>query len=599
MPVQKKSILTVTAPAVLILLMMLVVSACAVSGGTDAAQASSDTTASLADELPEPLPEAGSQPEEVTAAMTADEMYRVMSAELQGSDGDIIAALSNYLEAALLSDDPKIAKRVTVLSARARSWQHAAMAANRWQVLDPNNIEATRTLAAAHIFTGNYKAAAYQLDHLYTQVEGTEAEKWQHITGVLARSASTENARDLLQQLIDKYQLNGNTPAVATGKLAQSQLAAKLGDMPLAMQLGQEAALGLKDDAQAQLWVGRLFIASEKLPESTRYFQRAWEINPTEEEIAMAYAEVLHRQDNTVKANTVLAGLAQTDRVLLNRIVFATVERDQPRAERLFHQMEDSVDRDQPSHAMRMARAADLIGLPAEARSWYARVPESAEAWLAARLRLAVLVAISDGLEQGRAVLTALKNNQDTNVVEQAWLADTQLLQQAQQPEAAAESLRSGLLQQPDSVPLNYSLGLLMAQAGDVAAAEELFRKVLSLQPNNPTALNALGYTLTDLTDRHAEALGYIQRALELQPDDVSVIDSMGWVLYRLGRNTEALVYLKQAYLLDDNPEIAAHLVEVLWKSGQLAAAKALFNKARAESKDDPILLKTGQRLGL
>lgn len=595
MPVQKKSILTVTAPAVLILLMLTVVSACAVSGGAKTTPVLPEDTQAIV----EGQPTTSTQPEKITDAMTADEMYRVMSAELQGSDGDIAAALSNYLEAAFLSDDPKIAKRVTVLSVRAHSWQHAAMAADRWQVLDPENIEATRALAAAHTYTGNYKAAAYQLDRLYNQTEGTEAEKWQQITGVLARSASNEKARDLLQQLIDKYQLNGNTRAVATGKLAQSQLAAKLGDMPLAIQLGQEAAAYLKDDIQAQLWVGRLFIASAALPESTSYFKRAWELDPALEESAMAYAEVLHRQDNTVTANAVLAGLAQTDRVLINRIVFATLEQDQPRAERLFRQMDNSLDKDTPGHAMRMARAADLIKLPAEARIWYARVPEAADAWLAARLRLAVLVSISDGLEQGRAVLAPLKNNQQKDVAEQAWLADAQLLQQAQQPAAAVESLRSGLLQLPDSVPMNYSLGLLMAQAGDVDAAEELFRKVLSLQPNNPTALNALGYTLTDLTDRHAEALGYIQRALELQPDDVSVIDSMGWVLYKLERNAEALEYLKRAYVLDDNPEIAAHLVEVLWHSGQQAAARQLYYQALVVNQGDAVLLLTGQRLGL
>ncbi|MBE9550091.1 MAG: tetratricopeptide repeat protein [Proteobacteria bacterium] len=595
MPVQKKPILTVTATGVLFLLVLLAVSACAAPGGIDkdpqleeaveAVNIATDESTELSEKQPEP--------------MSADEMYRVIAAELEGSEGEVRAALSSYLEAALLSDDPEVAKRATLLSIRARSWQHAAMAADRWQVLDPGNLDATRALATAHISTGNYKAAAYQLDMLYKNTEGTETEKWQQVTAVLARSSSNENARDLLQQLIDKHQLNGDTRAVAMGKLAQSQLAAKLGDMTLAIQLGKEAAAGLVDDVPTQLWVGRLLIASGRLPDSTEYFKRAWAIDPSVEESAMAYAEILHRQKNTVSANKVLADLVQTDKVILNRLVFATLEKDPQRAEQLYYKMADSVDKDTSGHAIRMARAADLLMLIDEARHWYEQVPETDAAWVAARLRLSVLLTVSEGLDNGRAILEPLKNAEQAAVVEQAWLADSQLLQQAQKLPAATESLKRGLIRLPDSVPLNYSLGLLLAQSGDVDAAEVAFRKVLNLQPNNPAALNALGYTLTDQTDRHSEALGYIQRALELQPDDVSAIDSMGWVLFRLGRNVESLKYLKRAYQLDKNPEIVAHLVEVLWESGLQAEAKQVFYKARASGADDPVLLETGERLGL
>jgi len=595
MPVQKKPILTVTVTGVLFLLVLLAVSACAVPGGIDKDQQLEETVETLNTATDEATVLSKKQPE----PMSADEMYRVMAAELEGSEGEVRAALSSYLEAALLSDDPEVAKRATLLSVRARSWQHAAMAADRWQVLDPGNLNAARALATAHISTGNYKAAAYQLDMLYENTAGTETEKWQQVTAVLARSSSNENARDLLQQLIDKHQLDGDARAVAMGKLAQSQLAAKLGDMTLATQLGKEAAAGLQDDVPTQLWVGRLLIASGHLPDSTEYFKRAWTIDPTAEKSAMAYAEILHRQKNTVTANKVLADLVQTDKVILNRLVFATLEKDPQRAEQLYYKMADSVDKDTSGHAIRMARAADLVMLIDEARRWYAQVPETDDSWVAARLRLSVLLTSSEGLDKGRAILEPLKNAEQAVVVEQAWLADSQLLQQAQKLPAATESLKRGLIRLPDSVPLNYSLGLLLAQAGDVDAAEVVFRKVLNLQPNNPAALNALGYTLADQTDRHSEALGYIQRALELQPDDVSAIDSMGWVLFRLGRNAESLKYLKRAYQLDKNPEIVAHLVEVLWESGLRAEAKQVFYKARASGADDPVLLETGERLGL
>lgn len=96
----------------------------------------------------------------------------------------------------------------------------------------------------------------------------------------------------------------------------------------------------------------------------------------------------------------------------------------------------------------------------------------------------------------------------------------------------------------------------------------------------NAQALNALGYTLADRTDRYQEALGYIEQALALLPDDAAVLDSMGWVQFRLGDFTKALEFLRRAYQLNPDPEIAAHLSEVLWAAGQRDEAKNLARVA-------------------
>jgi Flp pilus assembly protein TadD len=128
--------------------------------------------------------------------------------------------------------------------------------------------------------------------------------------------------------------------------------------------------------------------------------------------------------------------------------------------------------------------------------------------------------------------------------------------------------------------------------------AENDLREIIAVQPNNAAAINALGYTLADLTDRYEEAEELILLAYEIQPDDASIIDSMGWISYRLGRLPEAESYLREAWKILRNPEVAAHLGEVLWMRGQKQEARSIWQIGTELEGDNEILLKTMQRFG-
>ena len=123
-------------------------------------------------------------------------------------------------------------------------------------------------------------------------------------------------------------------------------------------------------------------------------------------------------------------------------------------------------------------------------------------------------------------------------------------------------------------------------------------RAILVADPKNAQALNALGYTLADRTTRYPEALGYIEQALALLPGDAAVLDSMGWVQYRLGDHAKALDYLRRAYQANPDAEIAAHLVEVLWASGQREEAKKIWREALRKNPDSSHLLKLKEKFG-
>ena len=124
-------------------------------------------------------------------------------------------------------------------------------------------------------------------------------------------------------------------------------------------------------------------------------------------------------------------------------------------------------------------------------------------------------------------------------------------------------------------------------------------RQILNLNPGDANALNALGYTLANRTQRYAEAEQLIARALELDPEEPAILDSMGWVLYRLGDIEGALAYLTRAYALFPDPEVAAHLGEVLWVSGDTEEAKKIWQGALLKDPQHSVLHSTLERLGV
>ena len=145
---------------------------------------------------------------------------------------------------------------------------------------------------------------------------------------------------------------------------------------------------------------------------------------------------------------------------------------------------------------------------------------------------------------------------------------------------AELDAFARGLAAFADDPALLYARGLAWERRDDIPRAEADFRRILVSEPENVATLNALGYTLADRTTRYREALELIDRARVAEPDNPAIIDSYGWVLYRLGRSQEALVQLRRAYSMQKDPEIASHLAEVLWAGGERDEARRLFREA-------------------
>jgi tetratricopeptide (TPR) repeat protein len=237
---------------------------------------------------------------------------------------------------------------------------------------------------------------------------------------------------------------------------------------------------------------------------------------------------------------------------------------------------------------MGLGQAAESAKRPEEALDWYQRV-EGADR-LRAQMKIASLIAKRDGLDKGRAYLQGLEPGSQEDRVQMV-LIEAQLLRDAKAWQETYDMLSRAVETYPDSYEILYDRAMAAEKVNRIDVLEKDLRRVIELKPDYAHAYNALGYTLADRTNRLEEAYTLIEKAIKLSPEDPFILDSLGWVHYRLGNFPEALKHLKSAYVARPDPEIAAHLGEVLWKMGQRDEAKKVWKAALSDHPDHESLL--------
>jgi tetratricopeptide (TPR) repeat protein len=519
-------------------------------------------------------------------------MNHVFAAEVLGSEGDFSAAAAEYLEAALISEDPQIAQRATRIAVSAGEWQMVALASDRWAMLDPASLEARELAAGSRLRDGDYAGAEYRLAQILELTADNPPHGWKVVTALLAPASDHVRAGKVLENLLAEFDAGSNADA----QYARSQFAARLGDLDRAMEL-VDAAIAL-DPGRADLleWSGRIAVNLGQDELALERYRRAWRVKPEDPQVAMAYAELLKRKGDTTAGLDVLAQLPDSPQMRFARIVFALDAGDRQSAEALYAGFTEERYADAVDLAFNAAQSAELLDDPEGAIRWYGKV--TGEYALRATMRRAFLLAEQGDVSEARNLMTQLRLGGDARIKVQGYQAEAQILQQAGQAEEAMQVLDAALVELPDEFPLRYARALLAVGMGRVDLAEKDLRRAIAEDPDNAVAINALGYTLADLTDRYDEAEALIRLAYELQPDDPSVIDSMGWIAYRRGRLDEAERYLREAWHLLRNPEVAAHLGEVLWVRGYPDEARELWAEGLELEGDQRVLIDTMQRFG-
>jgi tetratricopeptide (TPR) repeat protein len=531
--------------------------------------------------VPERRPAA--EPDAVVAAL--------MAAEFAWQDGRRESAARHYVRAAGLSDDPAVAARAARVALIAGELALAREALARWRALDPAARDQREVEAGLALAEGQPDRAAAALDALLAP--GDEAGRT-----LVGRALLAAPRREDALALVERYCGRADLPGGAEPLALFGQVAQQLGDVVLAGRCA-ETATGRHPGAQAG-WVlaGQLAVARGDKAAAKAAFARALALEPTDRNLRLTYAAVLHRLNETAEAARTLGEVPPDDEVLAAQAAYAVAAGDTETI-RANHDALARLPTPRPSERLLLlGQMAELSGLPETALEWYRQVPEGPQ-YLDARFRIAVVHESQGRIDEALAVLAELRAGgiADDAKLAESWLLEAEIAERGGRSERAEAAYRAGLADLPDDRRLLYGLGLHLVARDRIDEALAIFGRLVERDPEDADALNALGYTMTDRTDRHEEARGYIERALALKPDSAAIIDSMGWVLYRLGRPAEALPHLERAFALEPNAEIGAHLGEVLWVLGRRAEARAIFDRARELEPDNAVLRETVERL--
>jgi tetratricopeptide (TPR) repeat protein len=546
--------------------------------------------------VPETVVEEKPAPPEVKLPdldLTPSLLYRFLLAEIAGQRGRLGDSATLHLEIARETRDPRIARRAAEIGLHARRTDIALEAARIWREADPDSPQARQTLISLLAAEGRHDELGDMVAALLVAEPAHLAQNLTHLNRLFARMRDRKAARALVDRLTEPHLER------AEAHYARAVAAHEAGDPPAALAAIRRAR-ELRPDwenaalAQAQMTTDRA-AAMALLDDFVAAYPKA-------REARLAYARALVNDKRYAEARRhfrVLLELGAADPAKNGDIVFAvavlSLQLDDAAAAEPY--LRKLVEIDHPE----ADKARFYLGQIAaegkrwdEALQWFDQVGHG-EHYLNARLHAANVLAKQDRLDAARRHLAETEAATPRERV-QLLLGEAQLLRDANRNADAHAVLAAALEKDPDQPELLYETALLAEKLGRPDELESRLRRLIELRPDHAHAHNALGYSLADRNIRLDEARMLIERAVELAPNDPFILDSQGWVLFRLGQAEAALDALQRAFGIRADPEIAAHLGEVLWAIGRRDEARATWDKARRAHPANEVLAETIKR---
>lgn len=519
-------------------------------------------------------------------------LLELLTAEIAGSRGQLEYSVQRYLEIAQTTRDTGIIERATRIALYAEDNDAARQAATLWLEIDPQSPSAHQIMGTLALQSGNEEAALRHFRTIIAEPGPLPPKLWL-IIGALQRIEDSDDIIRIMDEVMRDFNANNEIMlnyANVLMRLKKFDQAAAIyetlitGSPPSTEALRARLAIfeiaGIGSDAEQ--WLKEMLLATEGDMRRT---------------VRLHYSQILAQTGKLVQAIDQLEILIdeEPDRgeaLLSAGVLYLEVGRN---AEAM-HAFQALLEQEAFVH-----EASYFLGWLAEqqddtekARQWYGSVP-SGPRYPLAQIRLAVLQASHGELEQARLKLLQIYNESPAHR-NQAIQAEAELLVNGNRQEEALQVYDRAIGDGYNS-ELLYARALLAEKSDRLDLLESDLRKIVEREPDNAQALNALGYTLADKTNRYDEAYGLIKRALLLNPHNFYIIDSMGWVLYRLGRLEESAYYLRRSLDIKFDPVAAAHLAEVLWAQGKRREAQKFLNKAGRLFPDDETVQDTRTRL--
>ncbi len=517
-------------------------------------------------------------------------MFNILAAEMAAQHGDHGAAFDYYRRAANQSEHPAIAERGAKLSIHSQNVKQTIEATRRWVELEPESVEANRILGALYLRNKQLQEAQQQFSKLLKLHDKDRLVGFQVVAEQLRKEPNSAGAEQVLKGLVEATAEQPEAWYIQGwfhSRKQQNQKALGAVDRALKLKPGWGKAVVLRvsilealgrskelerflkqqvedtpDDAEVFVRYGQALLKQKRNHEAVLQFEQALELSPRSAQILSALALLYISEQSYENA-----------RPLLMRLLELPGQKD--KANFYLGEMEKG-----------------LKNLP-DAIAHYASVGKGA-LYLNARVEMATLLA-EDDVDAGLSILRGISTHDPRKRV-QVIIIEAGMLEGAKRFAEAVKLYDQALKLAPENEELLYSRAMAADQMGDLAALERDLHTIVSKNPQHYHAWNALGYTLTLRTNRYAEAKGYLEKALALRPNDFYVLDSMGWVLYKMKEIDSALDYLERAFKARPDAEVAAHLGEVRWVNGEYEAAKKIWKQGRQLDGNNTVLLETLRR---
>ena len=529
--------------------------------------------------------------EAVERHIPPDSVYPLLLAEFALRRRSYDVALDNYLVQSEILDDAAVSAHTTHLAQFMQREDETLRAVEMWLELEPNNLEANKTMAAMLARSGRTLEA---IPHLEIVARGGADVHFPILLTGFDKLDPTDQAKLVvgINDLAIEFPEDGGLP------LSQALIHNEFEQYELALQKLQ--IVFKQDPYQPQALVLEARILLELKAKNPLWrVKEALHDQPDNNKLRLQYAQLLTRSSMSAAREQfeILSAQSPNNADLLFSLALINRETGNTKEAKIYlQQMLDQNLRSGEAHyymGRLLEDEADFEG----AISHYMQVKDGRD-FLSANSRIGKILIATDQGDQNHAYMNSLRQKYPQRK-EQLYGLEVEILSRAGNLDGAMAVLNIALRDMPESTTLRYTRSMLGEQRDNLDLMESDLREIIQQDPNNATALNALGYTLANRTGRYSEAFTLISRALELQPEEPAILDSMGWILYRQGKYSEAVEYLSRAYAKFPDPEVAAHLGEVLWVSGDTVTALSVLQGAALRAPNHQLLIKTMDRLGV
>jgi tetratricopeptide (TPR) repeat protein len=518
-------------------------------------------------------------------------LLELLVGEIALQRGDPSLAAKTYLSLARSTRDPRVARRAIEIANFAHLPELALEAGRIWQEAEPNSPQALQIIAALLISTKRVAEAEPYLEKLLSS-DGVNPENgFMQLNRLLAGNPDKAANLQVVRNLASRR------ASLPQAHYAVAQAAFAAGDEAAALQSIHQA-LAMRPDWDTAAIFEAQVLQKRSPSEAANSLGAFVQKNPKSPEARLNYARALVLDKRFTEARkqfeAVLAANPGNTDVIYAVGLLAFQLKDYPVAEENLKRLIGLGYRDPNGVRYLLGQVAEEQKQWPRAIEWYEQI-DGGEQAVPARMRAAGALAKQGKLDEARAYLrrTAADNpDQEMQLV----VAEAQLLREADRSRDAFDLLGEALKKEPDQPELLYDFALTAEKLERFDVLEDTLRKLIAVRPDHAHAYNALGYSFAERNMRLPEAKKLIERALEISPEDYFIIDSLGWVLYREGDLKGAAEQLRRAWNGRPDPEIGAHLGEVLWVMGDRDEANRIWQESLKSSPDNESLLKTLKR---